>query len=505
VTMAMCAYVCVYRSSAAVEADLVGHMPDYPPEAQPPQRPFKTYSGFLNVTVPEGEDVGGYDQWVIHYQLEMVQGGGKAGVTPLTAWHTGGPGGSSIYGLYGEAGYFLVSDSGQSVNQYAWNRVSHMLYLESPAGSYLSPDAMNSGFSYCVSKGIRQKKCSWNDRTQAKAYGHTLKAFFAAYPELDSAPFYLAGESYAGQYIPNIAKELLARKDFAGKLKGIAVGNGCWGGNESSSECNGPNEQRDVVDLYYGKGLISKKLYQDTQRVCAFANLPFTTPQPPEPASDSPCGNMLTAVDTAVGPHNYYNVYDNCHELSLWLAHSGRSHQWLQRHIRKNLWNPELGTDLNEMGGGYDWSCGQFQKLPAYLGRADVRRALHMPEQAGSVFDYANTGPGSRTLYPELIKSGIRVLIYNGDADTAVPYNGNEEWTTGMEATGVATVKRASHPWYLSSGTSVPSGSATTYVAPNSTNEFAFVTIRLAGHEVPHYAPEQAFVMFSNFVEGKEW
>ena len=92
--------------------------------------------------------------------------------------------------------------AGQSVNQYAWNRVSHMLYLESPAGSYLSPDAMNSGFSYCVSKGIRQKKCSWNDRTQAKAYGHTLKAFFAAYPELDSAPFYLAGESYAGICCP---------------------------------------------------------------------------------------------------------------------------------------------------------------------------------------------------------------------------------------------------------------------------------------------------------------
>ena len=36
-------------------------------------------------------------------------------------------------------------------------------------------------------------------------------------------------------------------------------------------------------------------------------------------------------------------------------------------------------------------------------------------------------------LYPK-IASRIRVLIYNGDADMCVPYNGNEEWLAQLEA-----------------------------------------------------------------------
>jgi len=158
------------------------------------------------------------------------------------------------------------------------------------------------------------------------------------------------------------------------------------------------------------------------------------------------------------------------------------------------------------MGGGFDWSCGQFEALPAYLLRADVKEALHMPPEQGSVIEYEAVGPASRTLYPALIQAGIRVLIYNGDADTAVPYIGNEAWTSGMEDIGVVSTKKPWHPWFMSNA-SVPSGSATTYTVMGSKtgNEFAFVTIRVAGHEVPHYAPKEAFVMMQNFWQGNEW
>ena len=50
-----------------------------------------------------------------------------------------------------------------------------MLYLESPAGSFISPLNMKSGFSYCLKKGVRQASCSWNDVSQAEAHGHTLR------------------------------------------------------------------------------------------------------------------------------------------------------------------------------------------------------------------------------------------------------------------------------------------------------------------------------------------
>ena len=44
----------------------------------------------------------------------------------------GGPGGSSIYGLYGEMGYFTVAENGTSVNHFSWNRVANMLYATRP-------------------------------------------------------------------------------------------------------------------------------------------------------------------------------------------------------------------------------------------------------------------------------------------------------------------------------------------------------------------------------------
>ena len=109
-----------------------------------------------------------------------------------------------------------------------------MLYLESPAGSNF--EQAGTGYSTCVIDGAAQKLCKWDDVSQAEAYGHTLQAFFKAFPELASNDLYLTGESYAGQYVPNIANWILTESEGALdtplNLKGIAVGNACWGGTE---------------------------------------------------------------------------------------------------------------------------------------------------------------------------------------------------------------------------------------------------------------------------------
>ena len=47
---------------------------------------------------------------------------------PVVAWHQGGPGGSSFYGLFGEMGYYQVSEEGLRVNNAtSWNRKANML------------------------------------------------------------------------------------------------------------------------------------------------------------------------------------------------------------------------------------------------------------------------------------------------------------------------------------------------------------------------------------------
>lgn len=43
-----------------------------------------------------------------------------------------------------------------------------------------------------------------------------LKQFLQMFPELRTAPLFLAGESYAGKYVPAMAMEIHKRKDKIG-------------------------------------------------------------------------------------------------------------------------------------------------------------------------------------------------------------------------------------------------------------------------------------------------
>ncbi|KAJ9442569.1 putative serine carboxypeptidase F13S12.6 [Diplonema papillatum] len=457
---------------AAVPEDLVQQpLPGFP------VGPFKVYSGYLNISGP----VAGYDRLMIHYQLDMSQGSPEA--DPLIAWHTGGPGGSSIYAAYAETGYFQTSTDGLYVNEHAWNRVANMLYLESPAGSFLSPSNEQSGFSWCEKKGVIQPECHWNDTSQAEAYGHTLLAFFAAFPELKQNKFYLVGESYAGQYIPNIAHFLLTSPLTTSiRLDGIAVGNGCWGGTADSVQCNGPNSARNDVEFYYGHGTISKQMYETIQNTCHFADY---TPS-------LACEAQLALMSRAVGPHNVYDLYDNCPTASS----ANMSSRQILEFLRGFPTPAEMQATL---GGGYQWSCGSFDAVPGYILRDDVKKALHLGAVYPSSFAYTQSGPASVTLYP-FIASKVRVLIYNGDADTCVPYVGNEEWTTGLAAKGILKETKAWHPW-MANGTGIPTGYATSYnVSATPTNDFTFLTIRLAGHEVPNFRPAASFYMIDQFL-----
>lgn len=511
--------------AAAPAHDLVtDSLPGFPPAPYP----FKLYSGFLNVSGP----VAGYDSLVIHYQFHESMS--APATNPVVAWHTGGPGGSSLYGQWAETGYFQVAKEGTYVNAAsAWNNIANTLFLESPAGAFLTPDALHSGFSYCLKGGERQQRCSWNDVTQAEAYEATLKAWFAAFPEHAGKDLYLAGESYAGQYIPNIAAKLL-NGTLAPQLKGIAVGNGCWGGAADSVLCNGPNEARDLLELYHGKGLISTELYGRARAACAFPDLPYTATTPPKLSREckkligDPDTGEAGEVDTAVGPLNPYSVYDDCEDpaAAALAAEGGKSPRWLAAVARTQpgraaaLFNAPPTTaqaqaqaarrrSMVEFSGGYTWSCGTFDSLPKYFERPEVRKALNLPAVSrGSTFEYDTSGPASVTLYPQLINK-IRVLIYNGDADTVVPYLGNEEWTSGVAKQAGFEVAAASHPWFHASRPNRPAGSATAYKRPGADADespsFNFVTLRLAGHEVPHFEPEAAFAMISRFLTDKPW
>lgn len=481
---------------AAPTEDLVTSLPGF--GAMPPS---KLYSGYLQVPGP----INGYDSLTVHYMFH--ESSRDPTTDPLVTWHQGGPGGNSLYGLFGEMGYFQVDANGTHTNPFSWNTVSNMLYMDSPAGSN---DPL--GFSYCTKGGQRAASCSWNDTSQAEAYAHTLVAFLKKFPEYKSHDLFLTGESYAGQYLPNIATYIL-NSPFKQQLnlKGIMVGNGCWGGTANSVECNGPNAEQNDIDMYYGKGLISKKLYENVYSVCPF----------PKTESQA-CTTALGEASDSVGPHNIYNIYDNCPNTAELLERTGQSMWWLKKKMRAQLDNGVnrtsssvadshrhmqhyLGDEQVEVnGGGYEWGCDGIHALGSWMEVADVQKALHIQQPFAGNFNYKTSGPASQLLYPNLVKE-IRVMIYNGDADNCVPYKGNEEWTTDLAAKGTVKENKAWHPWFVKDDTSkgsVPAGYATTYTVPGTALDFSFVTIRLAGHMVPAFQPAASLEFFSRFLAG---
>ena len=170
---------------SAPQADLVTSLPGFD------SWPFKLYSGYLAVKGPF--TLNDYDELRIHYQFHTSQRDPHNDA--VVTWHQGGPGGSSIdVGLFTEMGYFSLSSDGPSANEFAWNKVANMLYLESPAGS-----GNSAGFSTCVKAG-KPVGCKWDDVSQAEAYAHSLVEFSRAFPEFATNPLYLTGESYFGQY-----------------------------------------------------------------------------------------------------------------------------------------------------------------------------------------------------------------------------------------------------------------------------------------------------------------
>lgn len=98
-----------------------------------------------------------------------------------------------------------------------------MIFLESP---------VNVGFS--ENKDLNP---SWNDNSTATDSLTFLKEFFSVYPEYRKNDFYIAGESYAGIYVPMLAYYVINNNnhiesidDGFVNLKGIMIGNGAFSG-----------------------------------------------------------------------------------------------------------------------------------------------------------------------------------------------------------------------------------------------------------------------------------
>ena len=224
-TLALVA-LCAKATLGAPLEDLIDVLPGY---GRPPTPMF---SGYLDATDGCDTTVNG-PVCKIHYWLAMADESDylekdpdyqqSVGPRPTVLWLNGGPGSSSLLGWLQEVGPLLLNaDGGLMENPWAWTKANvNLMAIEAPMGV---------GFSYCSRQLDQGKPCLNTDTNTATASRAALVDFFAnKFPELYDGGFYIAGESYAGVYIPTLSRQLLTNEEAQKHvpLKGILVGDPC--------------------------------------------------------------------------------------------------------------------------------------------------------------------------------------------------------------------------------------------------------------------------------------
>ncbi|RDX62259.1 Serine carboxypeptidase 24, partial [Mucuna pruriens] len=379
------------------------------------------------------------------------------------------PGCSSVaYGASEEIGPFRINKTGSSLylNKYAWNREANILFLESPAGV---------GFSYTNTSS--DLKTSGDNRTEISNFVKTaqdalifLIRWMARFPQYKYRDFYIAGESYAGHYVPQLAKKV---HDYNKKnphilnLKGFIVGNAV-----TDDHYDGVG----TVTYWWSHSLISDQSYKSILENCNFS----------EKNTSEKCDDAVNyAVNKEFGNIDQYSIYTPTCPTS-------QNDSTLRQYVRFK------GTILHGISG-YDPCTENYAEK--YYNRRDVQEALHanvtnIPYKWTACSDVLNKNWKDSEfsilpIYQELIAAGLRIWVFSGDTDSVVPVTATRFSLSHLNL----TIKTRWYPWYSSGQVG---GWTEVY------DGLTFATVRGAGHEVPLFQPARAYILFRSFLAGKE-
>ncbi|CAL5191113.1 unnamed protein product [Lathyrus oleraceus] len=416
---------------------------------------FDQFSGYVTVNHVAGRAL---FYWLTEAQQNPLN-------KPLVIWLNGGPGCSSVaYGASEEIGPFRLNKtaSGLYINKFSWNTVANLLFLEAPAGV---------GFSYT---NRSSDLLDTGDRRTAKDSLEFVIQWLERFPRYKNRELYITGESYAGHYVPQLAKEIMTYNIKAKQpinLKGIMVGN---------AVTDNYHDNLGTVTYWWSHAMISDLTYKQLISTCDFHH---------QKESDE-CESLYTyAMDQEFGNIDQYNIYAPPCNKSDGSSSSASRHSMRLPHL------PHLA--FRKMAG-YDPCTEKYAEV--YYNRVDVQKALHanttgIPYKWTACSEVLNrnwndTDVSILPLYRELIAHGVRVWVFSGDVDSVVPVTATRFALAELHL----TTKIPWYPWYVKKQVG---GWTEVYEG------LTFATVRGAGHEVPLFKPRAALQLFKSFLAGK--
>ncbi|MCD7454311.1 Serine carboxypeptidase-like 45 [Datura stramonium] len=417
-----------------------------------PQVGFQQFSGYVTVDDKKQRSL-------FYYFAEAET---DPASKPLVLWLNGGPGCSSVgVGAFSENGPFRPRGQVLVKNEHSWNKEANMLYLESPIGV---------GFSYSTDTSSYE---TVNDEVTARDNLVFLLRWFHKFPQYRKSNLFLTGESYAGHYVPQLAKLMMAfnKKQQLFNLKGVALGNPVL---EFATDFNSRAE------YFWSHGLISDPTYRMFSSACNYSR--YVSEYYRDSVSPI-CSRVMSLVsrETSKFVDKYDVTLDVC--ISSVLSQS-------------KIISPQENAEKLDV-------CVE-DEVVNYLNRKDVRKALHA-ELVGvrgwavcsSILDYQllDIEVPTISIIGMLVKERIPVLIYSGDQDSVVPLIGSRTTVHQLARQMQLNTTVPYRVWFA--GQQV-GGWTLVY-----DNILSFATIRGASHEAPFSQPERSLVLFKSFLQGR--
>ena len=392
--------------------------------------------------------------------------GGDGSPTPLVIWLNGGPGCSSMDGLFLELGPLRVAAPGTrggpprlSRRAHSWHRAANVLFVDQPVGTGFS---RTSGRAYCKNDDCIVNQFETFLARFARSYAaHALRPPGPNGQER-SVPVYFSGESHAGHYVPVMMEKLLHRatSGISWDVKGAALGN-AW---------IDPAHQYDVSRIARLLGLIS-----------------------PEQAASLQAKEAICQKKLAARAYMFKGCWDLLDDAVRITRQNGGGLGVNQYDARDNV----KSSRFFPPGHG---------DVEAYMNRDDVRAALHV-DKASQRFkecadppydnlqhqDGLGVVPSLQRLLDGPAHKRVRFLFYNGQTDLICNHVGVQRSLEKLDWTGKRAFADAKTSPWLRRG----------HVAGfhREAHNLALLAIRDSGHMVPLDQPEVALDMIATFLD----
>lgn len=376
-----------------------------------------------------------------------------------------------------EIGPYRVKDEDNLVlNNGSWNEFANLLFVDNPVGT---------GFSYVDTDSYIHEL-----DTMAEQFVAFLQKFFELFPHYEQddvsispsftlvvsvsnmKQIYIAGESYAGQHIPYIARAIIDRnKNEKQKwnLQGLLIGNG-W---------ISPREQYDAYLTYAReKGLVQKDSDVDQQ-----------------------LSGLVQACKKILGNNPGHIDYPECEDIltkMLKLLQTGNGDD-----ACVNMYDVRLRDSYPSCG--MNWPP-DLEHMTPYLRQSKVIKALHVNEQRNTGWSECSGGVGSAfnarkskpsiDLLPDIIKE-VPTLLFSGGEDLICNHKGTEDLIANMEWNG-------GKGFEMSPGTWAPRRDWTFEGEPagfwQEARDLTYVLFYNASHMVPFDFPRRSRDMLDRFM-----